>query len=159
MMLSAPVAWAQSRALFEEAPKAEWKEVETTLPTYPASADLIPFSVSPAATARFFIDGKSLRLGEDGVLRFTLLVRAAGGAENLSYEGIRCDTAERKLYATGRGNGEWARVRSEAWLRIEDNSRNRQHAVLAKDFFCPPSAARPSVTEIIQSLRREAGLR
>jgi len=159
VLLSSQTSFAQSRALFEDAPKVEWKELEVKLPAYPAAPNLIPLYVSPLATAQFFIDEKSLSLAEDGVVRYTLVVRAAGGAENVSYEGIRCETAERKLYAIGRGDGEWMRSRNDAWRRIENNALNRQHAALANDFFCPPGDVRPSLAQIVQSLRREGRLR
>lgn len=146
-------------ALFEDEAKPQWKEAELELPPLPAEADLIPFSVSAGASAAFFLDGRSLSLGSDGIVRYTLLVRAAGGAENLSYEGMRCDTAERKLYAMGRGRSEWVLPRNAEWQRISDNSLNRQHAVLAKEFFCPPGAALPTRDEIIRLLRNAAPLR
>lgn len=152
-----PVA-AQRTALFEGGDAPEWKEAELRLPAYPASADLIPLDVRSSTRAQFFIDGRSLSLAEDGVVRYTLLVRGAGGAENVSFEGIRCATAERKLYALGR-NGEWVPSRNDAWHWIADNALNRQHAVLAKEYFCPPGAARPSLPEVLDLLRKDAGVR
>lgn len=155
--LALPVA-AQRTALFEESAVAEWKEAEFRLPAFPSGADLIPLDVRSSTSTRFFIDARSLSLAEDGVIRYTLVVRGAGGAENVSFEGIRCATAERRLYALGRA-GEWVPARSDAWRLIEDNAFNRQHAVLAKEYFCPPGAARPSLPEILDLLRKGAGLR
>lgn len=142
-------------ALFEEEAPAEWRELESPLPPYPADADLIPFAVSAQATARFFVDGRTLALGDDGIVRYSMVVRAAGGAENVSYEGIRCATAERKIYALGR-QGAWSRSRNDEWVRIVDSGGNRHHAVLAKDFFCPPGAILPTRAEILRSLRSTA---
>ena len=104
-LLAQPVA-AQRTALFEESAAAEWKEVEVPFPAYPSSADLIPLDVRSSTRTQFFIDPRSLSLADDGVVRYVLVVRGAGGAESVSFEGIRCATAERKLYALGRG-GEW----------------------------------------------------
>ncbi|WP_374241686.1 CNP1-like family protein [Zoogloea sp.] len=155
--LAQPVA-AQRTALFEGSAEAEWKEAALRLPAYPSAADLIPLDVRSSTSTRFFVDARSLSLAEDGVVRYTLVVRGAGGAENVSFEGIRCATAERKLYALARA-GEWVPARSDAWRQIEDNAFNRQHAVLAKEYFCPPGAARPSLPEILDLLRKDAGLR
>lgn len=146
-------------ALFEGEAKPEWKEAALELPPMPVEKDLIPFQVSPGASAAFYVDGRSLKLGNDGIVRYTLLVRAAGGAENLSYEGMRCETAERKLYAIGRGGSEWVLPRNAEWQRISDNSLNRQHAVLAKEFFCLPGAVLPTRDEILGALRNAAPLR
>lgn len=149
---------AQRAALFEGSGAPEWKEAEVRLPAYPSSADLIPLDVRSSTRAQFFIDLRSLSLAEDGVVRYTLVVRGAGGAESVSFEGIRCATAERKLYALGR-SGEWVPSRSDAWHWIADNALNRQHAVLAKEYFCPPGSVRPSLAEILDLLRRDAGVR
>ncbi|MDD2991584.1 MAG: CNP1-like family protein [Zoogloea sp.] len=146
-------------ALFEGEVKPEWKEAALELPPLPVEKDLIPFQVSPGASAASYVDGRSLRLDSDGIVRFTLLVRAAGGAENLSYEGIRCETAERKLYAMGRAGSEWVLPRNAEWQRISDNSLNRQYAVLAKEFFCLPGSVLPTRDEILGALRNAASLR
>lgn len=77
----------ERKALFEEEAAPEWKELPLQLPAFPVPDNLIPLQVSPDASASFFIDEKSLSLGADGIVRYSLLVKAAGGAENLSYEG------------------------------------------------------------------------
>ena len=152
-----PVA-AQRTAFFEESSAPEWKEAEFRLPAYPSDADLIPLDLRSPTRAQFFVDARSLSLAEDGVVRYSLVVRGAGGAENVSFEGIRCATAERKLYALGRG-GEWVPSRNDSWQLIADNALNRQHAVLAKEYFCPPGSVRPSQAEILDLLRKDAGVR
>ncbi|WP_374246893.1 CNP1-like family protein [Zoogloea sp.] len=158
LLLAAPAS-AQRTALFEDEPKAPWSEAEVVFPAYPADASLIPLQIGPTATARFFIDEKSLSLAADGVVRFTLVVRTQGGAENVSYEGIRCETAERRLYAVGRKPGEWVASRNVDWRQIEEKTTNRVHAALAKDYFCPPGMMRPGLGQIVESLRRDGGVR
>lgn len=148
----------ERKALFEEEAAPEWKELPLQLPAFPSRENLIPFQVSADASASFFVDEKSLSLGADGIVRYTLVVKAAGGAENLSYEGIRCATAERRLYALGRGT-EWVMSRNDAWQRIVDNAFNRQHAVLAKDFFCPPGSVLPDREAIVRQLRNASRFR
>ncbi len=158
LLIAAPAS-AQRTALFEDESKAPWQEVEVPFPTYPTDASLIPLQIGPTATARFYIDEKSLSQAADGVLRFTLVVRTQGGAENVSYEGIRCETVERKLYAIGRKPGEWVASRNVEWRQIEEKTTNRVHAALAKDYFCPPGVVRPGLAQIIDSLRRDGGVR
>lgn len=160
LVLLASLAGCGGRtALFESEAAPAWQEVELKLPAYPVEADLIPIDIHSTTSTAFFVDGKSLSLGSDAVVRYTLVGRAAGGAENVSFEGMRCETAERKLFALGRGKGEWVRSRNDQWQRIEDNAFNRQHAVLAKEFFCPPGSILPTRDEILQSLRQAARLR
>lgn len=145
--------------MFEEERKSAWKEIEPELPAFPERANLIPLDLGSESASLSFIDEKSLTLADDGVVRFTLLVRAAGGAQNVSYEGIRCETAERKLYAIGRNDREWIRPRASDWQRISDNGYNRQYALLAMDFFCPRGTILPNREGIVRSLRQAAGLR
>lgn len=113
-----------------------WKEIEVQLPAAPLAGNLIPFFVSSTATQDFAIDAKSLTLGADGVIRYVLIATSTSGAKNISYEGIRCQSYEKKLYAFGRQDGTWSRSRRDKWEAIRSNAANRQHAALAQDYFC-----------------------
>lgn len=115
----------------------KWVEGETTLPAFPKQENLLEAYVSAATSNHFFIDGSSLRVGTDGVVRYVLVVKTAGGATNISFEGMRCSSVEYKLYATGRSDGTWGKARAEDWLRIENKAVNRHHAALYSDYFCP----------------------
>lgn len=121
---------------FEEEPELAWQEGAYDLPAAPAEANLRPFFVSAASPNRFMIDAATLTVGADGVVRYVLVIRSAGGAENVTFEGIRCDAWERRIYASGRKDGAWAALKKSAWGPIVDNSYNRPRAALAKDFFC-----------------------
>src|SRR5258706_11799035 len=132
----------------EETEKKRWRKSEAKLPPYPKSANIIAFDVSAASSNRFYIDPDSISVGSDGVVRYTVVVRSPSGAENISYEGIRCETREQKYYAFGRRDGTWANARSGEWRYIEPKDINRQHAVLYLDYFCPDKkrpAAPPQV--------------
>ena len=138
-VLAPAVTAAQPRADLEDEDtnKKVWSELEVKLPPYPRSANIIPFEVSAASSNRFYIDPDSISVGNDGVVRYTVVVKSLSGAENISYEGIRCETREQKYYAFGRRDGTWANARSDAWRYIEPKDINRQHGVLYLDYFCP----------------------
>ena len=114
-----------------------WQESEAALPAFPKEEDLQAFYVSAVTPNRFFVDAKSISVGADGVVRFALVVRTAGGATNISFEGIRCGAMEYRLYATGRADGTWVRARAGEWKPIENKPINRHHAALSRDYFCP----------------------
>ena len=117
---------------FDEKP---WAEVEVQLPAYPNDASLIPFRVGSVEDTQYFIDADSLSVGEDGVVRYVAVVISNAGARNVSYEGMRCSTAERRLYAFGRADGTWSKARGAQWLRIRGGSNN--HVVeLFSSYFC-----------------------
>ena len=118
-----------------DAPK--WREEDSVLPSFPQEKDLLEFYVSAVASNRFYVDASTLEVTKDGVVRYTLVVKAAGGATNITREGIRCGTREYRLYASGRSDGTWAKTRVEDWRPIENKPVNRHHAALSKDLFCP----------------------
>src|SRR5688572_21235992 len=97
------VVYAQEKYDFPD--EKPWAEAEFTLPPYPKPGNLIQFVPALRSSSRFYIDPDSISTGSDGVVRYTLVVRGAGGAENVSYEGMRCKTLEVRPYAYGQRNG------------------------------------------------------
>jgi hypothetical protein len=133
-----------------------WQEVETQIPAKPADRDIVPFQVSGGTDYAFGIDAKSLSIGTDGVYRYTLVATSRQGARNVSYEGIRCETAQKKIYAIGRSDGTWVRSRSAAWTPIVDVGINRQDAALLHEYFCPDGYAARSGKEVFERMGRRA---
>ncbi len=151
----AAAQWRAWDAEFDE-DKKPWQEIQARIPAYPRPENLIPFEASGASPHRFFIDAGSLTVGEDGVARYTLVVKTAGGATNVSFEGIRCETREQKYYAAGRTDGNWVRARDPQWRRIEYQEVNRHHYVLYADFFCPGRYIVATAKQALEALRRAA---
>lgn len=130
-----------------------WQEVAVQLPTTPKQENLLPFYVSATATQTFAIDSRSLSVGADGVVRYTLVTTSESGARNISYEGIRCASYEHKLYAFGRPDGSWSRSRRDQWEQINSNTANRQHAALFKDYFCTGQSVAGNAEEMIRKIK------
>ena len=146
----------------QENPAAADKAEDATplvLPAAPAKENLLPFYVSPSTTMDFAIDAPSVSVTPDGVVRFTLVITSAEGARNISHEGLRCATAERKLYATGMADGSWSASRNEAWSQIRDVGANRQYAALFKDYFCDLGSVAGSAATIVKRIRQKKPLR
>jgi hypothetical protein len=144
-------AWGQ-REQDDDVPKG-WTELEVAPPLYPDPANLIEFEAGGASRNRFLIDPRSISVGSDGVVRYTLVVKGAGGGHNVSYEGIRCDVRQHKYYAFGRPDGTWSNARRSEWRRIEYKHVNRQHGVLYADYFCSERTMVTSPQEAIQRLK------
>ncbi len=121
----------------ESAAAGKWREIEVQFPAAPAPENLLPIYVSASTTNRYLVDRSTLTVGEDGVVRYVLVVMAAEGGRNVSFEGMRCETRERRLYASGRQDGSWSKVRRDEWLRIQDATANRHYAALFLEYFCP----------------------
>lgn len=121
-------------ALGDDEAEREWKEVAAQLPEAPKPENLIDFYDS--GSQKFAIDGKSLSVAADGTVRYTLVSVSRSGARNVSYEAIRCESFEKKLYAFGRPDGTWSRSHRSDWQRISNQAVNKQHSALATDYFC-----------------------
>jgi hypothetical protein len=131
-----PAAVAQDSAADDEYLPKSWKEVEITLPPAPLEQNLQAIYLNAVAQNRFLVDLENLRVDPDGVVRYTLVVLTPGGARNVTYEGMRCETRQWRVYATGRADGDWSRARRVEWLPVRDEAVNRHHAALFLDYFC-----------------------
>lgn len=113
-----------------------WQELAVQLPPTPLQQNLAEFYLSPNATMKAFIDTASVSIGTDKVVRYTVVTRTEGGAVNVMYEGMRCETWEKKTYAFGHPDGSWSRSRRDKWQPIRDIGANRIDGALFKDYFC-----------------------
>lgn len=134
---------------YEEGKK--WIEQESKPPAYPQEQALIEFNAGAATSNQYYIDGSTLSVGGDGVVRYVVVVRAAGGATNVNFEGIRCGSRERKLYAFGRSDRTWAMSRMPSWQLIQ---RGSYQAVLSREYFCPNNGIIFKAEEGIDALKR-----
>lgn len=114
-----------------------WQESETVFPRAPKPASLIPIYVSASATNRFLVDGDTLTVDADGVVRYVLVIESPQGARNVTFEGIRCESREYRIYASGRVDGSWSKSRRDDWVRVVDTPVNRYRAALMYEYFCP----------------------
>lgn len=122
---------------FDEKP---WQEVEAQLPSFPEREHLIQFKVGSVSDKQFFIDEKSISIGADEVIRYSLVVISSTGAQGVSFEGMRCATGERRFYAFGQADKTWSRARGNQWMKIS-GSGNQYPVALYVDYFCAIGAA------------------
>lgn len=153
-LLALTNAGAQSRfeEEFDDADKP-WQEIAVQLPPAPRPENLAPLTVVATSTQKFAVDTSALSVGEDGVVRYVVVATGENGARNVSYEGIRCETWERKLYAFGQADGSWSRSRRDQWERIRATGPNQYHATLAKDYICDGLTVSGKAFEIAERLR------
>lgn len=149
-----------------------WAELQRQLPTYPKAENLLPFDAGPASENLHYIDAPSIVVGEDGIVRYTLIIESPAGAKNISYEGMRCATGgareserlqilifkfhitEKRRYAIGRDDKTWVRVRASKWEELEDIPQHYAQRALARYFFCPANVIVRNEDEAIQALKR-----
>lgn len=151
-LLAASLAGAQSSLPVPDYGDNAWKEMGVTPPAYPAPAGLVKFP-SSWTTSDVFIDGATLAVGDDNVVRYTLVIKTAGGAENVTFEGLRCETGQIRVYAFGRRDRTWSPARVSDWKPIADSRINRHHFEFWRDVFCDGKVTEPRAI-ILKNLER-----
>ena len=130
-----------------------WVEQLTQLPAYPNEKNLMAFDAGTVSDNQYFVDTTSIKVGEDGVIRFSLVIKSSAGASNVSYEGIRCATSERKLYALGRDDKSWIQPRVSEWQKLDFVRQFYAQRELSKNIFCPNQQIVSNTEEAIQALK------
>ena len=135
--------------------KSNWTENKVdTLPPLPQQTDLLAFDVSGNTPLTFAVDSKSLSVGDDGVVRFTVVAKSPSGASNVNYEGIRCDTYEWRQYAGLNADHDgWDTGVATPFARIENGTLNAYQASLYQDYFCTSKMPTGSAKQILENIR------
>ena len=119
-------------------------------PAYPQSVNLVQFRVPDTEGFRYFVDRTTLTVdAKEGLVRYVLLARSSEGAQNVTFEGMRCQSAENRVYAVGQSDGTWMTARS-AWRTIGAP----RHLTLYRDFFCPQSELVGTTADAVRALTR-----
>lgn len=137
-------------------PAAEsWREQNVEIPATFDPDDLQPFRVRGSQDRfEYAIERGSLQAGEDGVVRFLVVIRSPRGSVNSSYEGLRCGHRESKIYAYGSGSG-LTPLPAPQWQSIPKTSSGYQ-AILYEDLLCSLSTGTPNPPKaVIQAMRSE----
>jgi hypothetical protein len=135
--------------------KPNWVENKVdTLPPLPQDANLLEITVSENTPLSFFVDKNSLSVGDDGIIRYTIVVKSPAGARNVNYEGIRCDNYNWRLYASiNEDQTGWDRAVENDFRRIENGELNSYHATLYQDYFCANKLPTGSAKQILQNIQ------
>ena len=128
-------------------------ELPLNLPAAPKPDALIAFDPQRPTTMKFFVDPASVTFGTDGIVRYTLVARGDGSTMNVSYEGIRCKTRERKTFAYGRTDGSWYQPRNPQWAKIGGSPAAGPSFALYEEYFCPARGSVRTAVEAVEALR------
>lgn len=151
---------ASAGLLSDDENKAPPKEESAlVLPAPPKSENLLRYAVGAGTSMTFTIDAKSVSVGDDEIVRYSSVITSPSGAMNISYEGIRCKTAESKLFATGRPDGSWNTLPAAEWRRISNAGANSYQATLSRDFFCDGDTVAGNAATIVNRIRAKKLLR
>lgn len=135
-------------------PGEAWKEGELRLPDYPVEDKLIEVgmerNISPF---KYYIDPDSLTLGEDDVVRYTVVVKSSSGATNVIYEGLRCSVTEYRTYAFGTSDKKMSKARVSEWKRFYNADSMVHRYNFYHYYMCSKIQSPYSPEEIIQRIR------
>ncbi|MDX3904901.1 MAG: CNP1-like family protein [Pigmentiphaga sp.] len=115
-------------------PDADWDALKSKLPPVPTAGDVLP--VEPLARTehfRFGVDPRSIEIAPGLIVRYTLRAVSDMGAENISYESVRCGTREWRTVALYRPGSGWQRAQNDEWRDLVPGTV--QH-VLRNGVFC-----------------------
>jgi hypothetical protein len=131
-----------------------WAEVQAQLPAYPKQENLVRFDVSAATDNTYSIDTASISIGQDEVVRYTVVIDSPRGARTVNFEGIRCDPTEFKIYAFGHADNTWSKNRYAKWEGYKLRSLLSYHKALFEDHFCPNGLRVRTAKDAIRDLKR-----
>lgn len=130
-MLVAGSAFAQLRDI-----DPDWKETEVPPPPSFRVDHTIALDMPAHVTVKVGVDPDTLRVTDDGIVRYVVVARSPGGSVNASYEGIRCLTGEVKVYARSSSSGTWRPVANADWKPLNGNQPSAHALVLARQGAC-----------------------
>jgi hypothetical protein len=136
----------------DHVPREAWQEGQVTIPPLPEQQNLLEVEIGQAAFPfRVFIDSQSLEVGDDGVVRYSLVIVSTSGSRNTSFEGMLCNKREYRRYAYGSVD-RWHWLGGSQWQRITRGGDGYRY-VLYRHYLCNPAGINPGVDGILQRIR------
>jgi hypothetical protein len=128
-----------------------WEEQDVSLPAYPEEKNLMDLGIATDGLQyTVYLDKPSLQRGNDGVVRYTVILVPSSGIWNVSNEGLRCGEKQFRRYAYGI-DGSWQPMNNSPWREVQGSGANRYRSILYDKYFCNPLRSSQSAEEMINS--------
>ncbi len=127
-------------------------EDAVTPPRQPRPGDLVPLDVPGSREFRFFVDASTVSVGRDGTVHYVLVGRSLSGAQNVSFEGLRCDSREYRIYAIGHEGGRWDGAPGP-WRSLRGSAVAPVRRALERNYFCADARPVRDAQEAVAALR------
>ena len=134
----------------------DWAEGQVPPPPALSTAQLMPISMPPYITVQVDVDSASIQVGEDGVVRYVMVMRNRSGNTTAVYEGIRCASAEVKTYARLGTDGQWSMLPNAPWKNLTDKTPSPHALAFARQAACdgPVTYSRRDILDALKTPRR-----
>jgi hypothetical protein len=129
----------------------DWKELDAPAPPPVRTSGLVPVDV-PGTSLRFGVDPASVSIGDDRIVRYVIVATSPSGTVNAMYEGIRCDTAQGKVYARHNPDSGWVPARGD-WQPLNATPHSRHSLMVARNGVCLGHAPNGNAAQIVLDLR------
>ncbi|MDX1593953.1 MAG: CNP1-like family protein [Gammaproteobacteria bacterium] len=143
-------------------PAEPWQEETFEFPPYPeGDGGLLPVPGQSAASGlEVYLDPVSIRVGRDGVTRYTVVLVSPRGARNVLFEGLRCSEVSYRVYAFADAAGEFIPRSGEDWRRVHSAAGAYGYRkALARDVLCDQYNVPRPRDEVIARLRYPSTVR
>jgi hypothetical protein len=128
-----------------------WKESEVPAPAWRIER-AVEFQLGAQSALRYFIDPQTISIGEDGVARYVFIARSSSGAINALFEGLRCQTAEVRVYARWDPDAQQWRTASESWQALDVRGSTRRAMQMARAGVCDGKTHNRTAAQIVNAL-------
>lgn len=98
----------------------DWVEESVAAPPAFSVKRVMPIDVPAYMTTKAGVDPDTLVVGNDGVVRYVMVMSNASGNVSAVFEGLRCATNEVKTYARFGTSGTWSLVQNPNWRGVGD---------------------------------------
>ena len=156
LALASLVAAPAFAGFFTIAPEGGYPEITAPPPPAFSIDKTIGIAMKPGGSIALGIDPETITTESDGIVRYVAVARStSGGAITAMYEGIRCATAEVKLYARHFADGGWRPVADPQWQSLYDPGPQATSLRIAKAGICQDAASGGSAPRIVLNLRND----
>lgn len=114
----------------------DWQEVQVAPPPAFSADRTIALAMPANVSLQIGVDPDTIVVGEDGVVRYVIVMRNSTGSILAVYEGIRCATDEVKTYARLSSAGEWLLQSNPVWKAVNDNMPSHHAQAFARQGGC-----------------------
>ena len=136
-------------------PDENWTEDQVPAPPAFKTSQLVKVEGPISSSLSFGIDPDTVTIGKDQVVRYVLVMQGPS-ATTVVYEGLRCSTGEKRVYARRNGDSDWETVK-EGWMPLNQSSASRYAWNMARDGVCIGTAANNSPRDIVRDLKSPKG--